>query len=215
MGFSKTLGLFAVGALIITLFGLIWMHRSNLFNEFSSMQAVNMESQKLDNKINEPCWFRTREGLDSASFEMLKKRQDREMFGYEIDIPLSEGVRIFNEELQCSPLFRMYPPLTEEEVIGAIIAGADTGSQNEAAIVQRDILWKIAVDKKLPKSSLLYFGGGGRILDSALYPNGTIVAKGIVIYLSLGIDSVHGHKTTEPEQLFVIRKTFSGFEKIK
>lgn len=200
MRFSKILGLLVTFVLIISLFSLIWKHRFNSYSEYSSAQATNMKLQEQDKKSNNPCWFRTREGLESASYEMIKKRQDREMYGYETDIPISEGTRMFNEELQCSPLFRMYPALTEEDLIGAIVAKTDSGSQEEVAKAQKDILWKIATDKKLPKASLLHFGGG---------------EEGMVVYLSLQIDSVHGHKAIKPEQIFVIRKDISGVEVVK
>ena len=162
----------------------------------------------------DPCWFMA---LKNGSFtsEMLEKRNNREMYGYPTEIPLTEAIRIFNEETQCKALYKDYPPLTEEELIAAIVAGADYGKQGKIWLAQRDALWKIAARKVMPKGALLVVDSGGRVQESPLRPRGTIQSKGITITLFLGLEtSAHGH-IARPEQTLIVRKTYSKIEIVK
>ena len=167
-----------------------------------------------EQKPKDPCWFMA---LKNGSFtsEMLEKRTNRETYGYPTEIPLSEAIRIFNEETQCKALYKDYPPLTEDELIAAIVAGADYGKQGKIWLAQRDALWKIAARKVMPKGALLVVESGGRVQESPLRPFGTIQAKGMTITLFLGLEkSEHGH-VAKPEQTLIVRKTFSRVEIVK
>ncbi len=173
------------------------------------LTAVTAQAQSKSPK--DPCWFMSLKD-ESIPFEMIEKRQNREMHGYPTEIPLAEAVRIFNEETQCKAPFKGYPPLTESELIAAIVAGPDYGKQGEVWLAQRDALWKIASDKMMPKGALLVVESGGRVQESPLRPEGTIEAKGIRITLLLGLEkSEHGH-IAKPEQTLIVRKTYSIVE---
>ena len=47
------------------------------------------------------------------------------MYGYPTEIPMSRAISIFNEETRCKTPYKDYPPLTEDELIAAIVAGPD------------------------------------------------------------------------------------------
>jgi hypothetical protein len=172
-------------------------------------------SQQLQTKTpKDSCWFMSLKD-PSIPYEMIVDRQNREMYGYPSEIPLSKAISIFNEETRCKALFKEYPPLTEDELIAAIVAGADYGKQGEVWVAQRDALWKIASQRVMPKGALLVVESGGRVQESPLRPEGTIEAKGIRITLFLGLEkSEHGH-TAKPEQVLVIRKTYSKVEIVR
>lgn len=177
-------------------------------------ESKNMSSE-VSKQIESTCPS-TEGEIDPATFLALEKKANREMFGYPTEISLNEAVKIFNDELKCSPLYRSYPPLTEDEVIASIVAGADYGKQGEIWLAQKNELWRIASLKMMPKGSLLTPETGSRVVGSSLEPNGTIVAKGLKITVILGIDSVDGlKKIPSPEQTLIIRKSFSGIEKVK
>lgn len=179
-----------------------------------AMSASPVYGQAQSKKPKDPCWFMSLKD-ESISSDMIEKRQNREMYGYPTEIPISEAIRIFNEETQCKEPFKDYAPLTEDELIAAIVAGADYGKQGEIWVAQRDALWKIASQKVMPKGSLLVVESGGRVQESPLRPNGTIQAKGIRITLFLGLEkSEHGH-VARPEQTLLVRKTYSKIETIR
>ncbi len=162
----------------------------------------------------DPCWFMSLKDK-SMPFDMIEKRQNREMYGYPTEIPLREAIRIFNEETQCKAPYKGYPPLTEDELIAAIVAGPDYGKEGDVWVAQRDALWKIASQKMMPKGALLVVESGGRVQESPLRPEGTIEAKGIRITLFLGIGkSDHGH-IARPEQTLIVRKTYSNVEIVR
>jgi hypothetical protein len=176
----------------------------------TSASSVHKQVQKP----KDPCWFMSLKD-QSIPFEMIEKRQNREMYGYPAEIPISEAIRIFNEETQCKAPFKDYPPLTEDELIAAIVAGADYGKQGQIWLAQQDALWRIATQKVMPKGALLVVESGGRIPESRLRPEGTIQAKGIRITLLLGLEmSEHGH-IARPEQTLIVRKTYSKVEIVR
>jgi hypothetical protein len=143
-------------------------------------------------------------------------RSRLEIFGYQSEIALGDAVELVNQQIRCSSLFRGQAPLTEDEVIASIVAGADYGKQGEIWVKQSDVLWKIAVDRKLPASSLLMVTSGPRRLDSPLAPRSTIAAKGISITLILNIDAEHGLlMPPRPEDTHVIRKNYSRIERVE
>jgi hypothetical protein len=176
---------------------------------------LSMSNQEQSKPAKDPCWFKTLKDK-SIPYEEIKKRQDMETHGYPTEIPLGEAIRIFNEEKQCSELYAQYPPLTEDEMIAAIVGGPDYGKQGEVWLAQKDALWKIASDKMMPKGSLLVVESGGRAQESPLSPVGTVVAKGIRITLLLGLDESGKHgRILKPEQTLVVRKTYSKVEIIR
>ncbi len=188
----------------------IWANAGRLVSPKISSAGERVEKPK------DPCWFMSLKD-ETISSDVIQKRQDRETFGYPSETPLSEAVRIFNEETQCKALYAGYPPLTEDEVLAAIVAGADYGKQGNIWLAQKDALWRIALERKMPKGSLFVVDSGGRIQDSALRPGGAIQAKGIRITLMLGLDKNVNDLpgVAKPEQTLLIRKTYSQVEIVK
>ena len=186
--------------------------RSFLLSFAIILTAFTVQAQSKTPK--DPCWFMSLKD-ESIPSEMIEKRQNRETYGYPTEIPLAEAIRIFNEETQCKAAYKGYPPLTEEELIAAIVAGADYGKQGAVWLAQRDALWKIASRKVMPKGSLLVVESGGRVQESPLRPEGTIQANGIRITLLLGLEkSEHGH-VAKPEQTLIVRKVYSNVEIVR
>src|SRR5262249_8830086 len=128
------------------------------------------------------------------------------MYAYPKQLPLSEAIRVFNEEKQCSSMLAPYPPLTENELIAPIVAGPDGGKEGQVWRTQRDAFWRIATEKVMPKGSLLVADGGYRIQESPLRPSGTIEARGIRITLLVGLENHQHGALLRPEQSLVIRK---------
>ncbi len=157
-----------------------------------------------------------------CSHQMDEKRrispEDRSSLGfsgYRSEIALRDAVELVNQEIRCSSLFKDQGSLTEEEVI-ASIATVEYGKQGDIWVKQRDVLWKIAVDRKLPATSLLLVTSGPRIPDSPLAPGATIAARGISITLILNIDPEHGLLIPpKPEDTHVIRKQYSRIERVE
>jgi hypothetical protein len=175
--------------------------------------AGNMDIQDKSKRPKDPCWFLLKEGGD-WTYEMYWKRQQREMQGYPSDIPLAEAIRIFNEEKQCNPTLAPYPLLTENEVVAAIVAagGYETFGVWQA---QKDMLFKIAKDKVMPKGSLIVAGAGANIQESPLRPRGEIKAKGISIAIFLGMENHEYGQELKREQIFEIRRTYFSVDTIK
>ena len=192
-----------------------WLVRANIISseKDGSSESMKMGAQEKPELPKDPCWFASLKD-QSIPYEMIKARQDREMNGYPKDTPLSEAINIFNEEKQCSTLLAPYPALTEEELMAAIVAGADYELQAQLQ-AQKDALWKIATRKIMPKGSLLVATSGSRIQESPLRPDATIRAEGISIYILLGLETNEYGKVLSPEQRFLIRKTYSRVETIK
>lgn len=176
--------------------------------------GMNEERQGQRNLPKDPCWFVTLNDK-SIPYEMISKREDREMRGYPEDIPLSEAIRIFNEEKQCLSALAPYPPLTQDELIASIVAGPDNGLAGEALKFQKDILWKIATQKVMPKGTLLVSITGSRVQESPLRLNGTIRAEGISIVLRFGLENHEYGQILRPEQTFVIGRTYFKVETIR
>jgi len=61
----------------------------------TSAQVVSR--QKETKPVKDPCWFMTLKDK-SITYEEIKKRQDKEMYGYPTETPLSEAIITFNEE---------------------------------------------------------------------------------------------------------------------
>lgn len=201
-------------ALGMTLAG--WLARANMTitGKGSSPGSTKMEEQAQRKSPKDPCWFMTLKD-ESITYEMIKERQDREMHGYPTEIPLSEAINIFNEEKQCVSSLAPYPRLTEDELIAAIVAGTDYGLQGEVLRTQKDALWTIAKRRVMPKGSLLVATTGAHVPESPLRPDGTIRAEGITIVLRLGLENYEYGEVIRPEQMFVIRKTYTRIETLK
>ena len=176
--------------------------------------SSNINEQDNNKLPKDPCWFTT---LDDKTipYEVIAKRQDREMHGYPTETPLSEAIKIFNEETRCNPSLAPYPPLTEDELIAAIVAGPGYGAWGEVWNAQKIILYKIAKDKVMPKGSLLVASGGPNILGSPLRPDGDIKAKGISIAIFLGLENHEYGQDLKREQIFEIRRTYFSVESVK
>lgn len=193
----------------------VWQ-KITAYGKASFLGVVGVMSEHKQNKpAKDPCWSTSLKDK-SLPFEEIKKRQDMEIYGYPAEIPLGEAIRMFNEQKQCSTLFAHYPPLTEDELIAAIVAGPDYGKQGEIWLAQKDVLWRIASEKMMPKGAFLVVESGGRVQDSPLNPSGTVVARGIRITLVLGLDKSDGPgRILKPEQTLVIRKTYSKVETVR
>lgn len=212
------LGLAAAILLTVT----AWLILGNKFFLSMGAEQIHMSTDN-NNPVDDPCWFRTRAGMESAdegipgrSWEILEKIRDRQLFGFKEETPISEAVRIFNlEEIQCRPYFKEYPPLTEDELIAAIIVGVNQNKRGTVFHEERDALWRIVTKRMMLKGSLLRADQGGNIQESPLAPWGTINAKGIEIYLHLGADKNGRADLGAPindEEKLIIRKTFYGIE---
>jgi hypothetical protein len=180
-----------------------------------SPDFIKVSEQEKGEPMKDPCWFMTLK-TESITYDMIKERKNREMYGYPKEISLGEAIRIFNEEKQCNRLLAPYPPLTEDELIAAIVGGPDYGKQGNVWLAQKDALWKIASQKVMPKGSLLVAEAGYQVQDSPLRPSGTVAAEGIRITLLLSLDKNNSMESIlKPEQTLVIRKTYSKVETVK
>lgn len=191
-----------------------WLVGANMTTSGKVDSPGSMRTGEQSKSPKDPCWFMTLKDK-SVTYEMIKERQDRDMHGYPTEIPLSEAIRVFNEEKQCVSSLAPYPALTEDELIAAIVAGPDNGRQGEVWRAQKDALWKIASRKEMPKGSLLVADSGYRIQESPLRPSGTIEAKGIRITLLLGLENYEHGALLKPEQTLVIRKTYTNVETVR
>lgn len=144
-----------------------------------------------------------------------EEERRRGIYGYPAEVPLAEAVRLFNEETGGWAARAGHPPLTQDELVAAIVAGADYGKQGEVWRAQKDALWEIVARKKMPRGSLLIAESGGRVLESPLRPEGAIEPKGIRITLLLGLDRNNMLEgVIKPEQSLLIRKTYSRVEPV-
>lgn len=176
--------------------------------------AYNTNRQGSTTVLKDPCWFMNLTDK-TIPYEVIAKRQDREMHGYPTEIPLGEAIRIFDEETRCNPTLAPYPPLTEDELVAAIVAGPGYGAWGDVWSAQKGILYKIAKDKMMPKGSLLVAAGGPNVQESPLKPHGDIKAKGISIAIFLGLENHEYGQDLKREQIFEIRRTYFSVETVK
>jgi hypothetical protein len=193
-----------------------WIVRANktASGDADSLEVINMKEQEQSKSPKDPCGLINLKDK-SIPYEKIKERQDRQMQGYPSEISLSEAIRIFNEEKQCASSLATYPPLSEDELIAAIVAGSDYGKPADVWRAQKEALWKIAKQKVMPKGSLLITTIGAHIQDSPLRPNGTIRAEGMSIILLLGLENHEYGELLKPEQSFTIRRTYFKVETVK
>ncbi len=151
----------------------------------------------------------------SVTSALTEEARNRGIYGYPAEIPLAEALRLFNEETGAWAARAGHPPLTQDELVAAIVAGADYGKQGEVWRAQKEVLWDIATRKKMPRGSLLIAESGGRVLESPLRPEGAVEPKGIRITLLLGLDRNNMLEgSIKPEQALLIRKTYSRVEAV-
>jgi hypothetical protein len=215
--FMKIANKFYLSLLIISTIALvagIILSRAMTSGKANHSNHMNSKNQGQRDLPRDPCWFIDLKDK-SVPHEVLMKRQDQKMRGYSEDIPLSEAIRIFNEEKQCVNALASYPPLTEDELIAAIVAGPDNILTEDARRFQEDILWKIVTQKVMPKGTLLVATTGPRVQESPLRPEGTVKAVGISIALHLGLENHEYGQILKPEQRFVIRRTYFKVETIR
>jgi hypothetical protein len=153
-----------------------------------------------------PCWFKAYDD-PSISFDEIKARQDREMYGYSVDVPIETAVKKFNEEMRCYPHFNEFPEITEDEVIASLIDFDSLNNEPNYSEVRREERRKIINDRILPKGSLLQFDSGGcRYVN---YSVRDLCAKGLRITLIFNLDKKEDVKIpSNLEDIFVVRKTF-------
>lgn len=205
---SKTTYLLVLAAFVV---GAIGSSASRVVSGKGS-QTMSDEQQRSSQK--DPCWFMTLNG-PTWTEEIYVKRQERETRGYPADLPLAEAIRVFNEEKQCNPTLAPYPPLTEDELVAAIVAGPGYGVSGEPWLKQKDVLFKIAKDKVIPKGSLLVATSGPNVQESPLRPEGDIKAKGISIAIFLGLENHEHGQILKREQIFEIRRTYFSVETVR
>ena len=166
----------------------------------------------MDKDTLPPCWFLSPGDFDTVPYHIVRQRQQMEDYGYPEDMPLSDAIKIFNEKQQCSSPYKSFPPLTEEELTAAILAGPDYGKQGDVWLAQKDTLWGIITKKMMPKGSLLVMESGGRALDSP-FSKEAVEAKGIRISLLLELDKNNRLESIlKPMQVLVIRKSVIGVQ---
>lgn len=208
MKIERNLYLIAVIAIVAAV---TWFIFGNVISSDRSgyLNEGDMKTEDENQIANDPCWFV--KGSENVSKEEFKKYWDREQYGYPEGITLKESVRIFNEEENCFPYTATLLPLTEEEVIAAIISGPDYGNEGDLWLAQKGDLFKVVSQKIMPKGSLFDSNGSVRLPDS---PLGKAVGKGRRIYLFLGLDkNPRQSNKLGPEQTFLIRKTFFSVDK--
>lgn len=170
------------------------------------------EEKTLELKDSGKCWFHSSEQSEATDYWTIRERQNRETYGYPEDLPISDALRIFNEEQRCSPNFG--PDLTEDEILSALAVSFDYTSRENWSH-QIGIFRKILKTRTLPKGSLLV-NEGCCIYQSPMEDNrGEIRVKGQRIYLFLLLnENPRMSNLLEKHQIFLIKKTFYGLEGI-
>ena len=154
---------------------------------------------------------------DTNSPELIRQsdeRATREIHGYPQNIPISEAIRIFNDESKCDTLGKEMPPLTEDELLAAIIDNGDyamvAGEKSSRVNIweqQKNATQQIFLDRKLPKGALLVFEKGGW-RDFTAKGKGEIASVAWKIYLYFDLDkNPRESNYLNPEQIRLIRKT--------
>lgn len=169
-------------------------------------------TQQPAQSTTDPCVFKMSPEAIDASPQLsaaFKVRSERELHGYPQDIPIAEALKIFNAEMRCYSFWASLPPLTEEEVIANMVAGADyTGGGPDQSVFR-----SIARNRVLPKGSLLAAEPGG--CDSELAKS-QICVKGLKIYLFFDLDKKpRGPEVLDTKQVVLLRKTYFGTEMVE
>lgn len=198
---------------IVAAIGVLWLSGINLLSDARYVFSQNSAKSEVKKTPGNPCGFMV-DVTNPIMGDMVLEKQNRDENGYSTEITLADAVKLFNDELQCYPHRATLPPLTEEEVIAAVVAGSEYGTKDLWKL-QSKALWEIALHKKMPKGTLLVHTDGARVID---YPLGrehgfVVKAKGQRIYMFLGLDKIpsKGGFVMKPEQFFLIRKTIFGW----
>src|SRR5262245_1249064 len=107
-----------IAAVLIILAGSIWtISLPKTSHTQSDRSPTTSEANKQTTQKN-PCWYRLQGGIEKTGEAGLAydKWIKLQTYGYPEDIPLSEAVRIFNEESLCGRTDPKRPPITEGEV---------------------------------------------------------------------------------------------------
>ena len=203
-------------------FSLVWFSVSCSSSGELNTHAQNVKSTDTSPLQHDPCNFNRidteKPFQDPVAFNALMKKQNRDENGYESEMPLREAVNLFNIEQKCYAHRADLPPLTEDEVLAAILSVPDYGSKEYSGL-QSKTLSQIALTRKVPKGSLFVHGGGGRVLN---YPLGkdygfAMESKGQTIYLFLDLEKVpnKGEFRMKPEQIFLVRKMMVNVTEVK
>lgn len=200
--------------MIVASAGFFGLQRGGVSDSRGSKELMKSSRPAQIALTNDPCAFQKGTEVIDKSPELsaaFKQRTDREINGYPTEISLEEGLRIFNEEEKCVEFRGTLPPLTEAEVIAAIVAGPTYGIEKVWQI-QKRALWDIVIRKKLPRGSLLTAESGGCVFDSRL-GKGQVCVKGQRIYLFLDLDKTRrASNPLKPEQIVVLRTNYFGIE---
>lgn len=200
--------------IILVMCGVVSLVLVGIFgvSPIASIGVPKNNTETMEGVDDNKCWFLTSKGHDTVSTKIMEARQNREIFGYPNDLPISEALRIFNEEQKCSKNF--ISELTEDEILSAVALPLDYGSESNWPF-QKDILRSVLVTRKLPKGSLLVNEGGGIYQSQITGSNGEITVKGQRIYLFLHLhENPRASQELKDEQIFLIKKALFGVEGI-
>jgi hypothetical protein len=182
-------------------------------------QQITKEGKFMEPAANFPCinFDPTAPGLSKEQQEAYEKYQNIIQYGYPTDVPLSQAVKEFND---CATS-KEESPLTENEVIAAIIGGAEIPETwSDPKAIQSDFE-KILYKRLFPKGARFEISRTTEISlndeDSrelrAAFNAPKITLKRWVITLYRGLDKKPIEGTPlAPGQAFVIRKRYYGVE---
>lgn len=171
------------------------------------------ESERQNMSLVDPCAVIKGDANSPELIRLRDERMTREIHGYPKDTPISEAIRIFNNESKCDPLGKEMPPLTEEELLSAMVDSGDfamvEGEKSKRVKVwehQKNATQQIVLDRKMPKGTLLaYEKGGWRDFTAA--GKGEIASVAWKIYLYLDLDkNPRESNYLNLEQIRLIRK---------
>ncbi len=192
---SKIIYLFVFSMAILSGIAVIYYLNQTVFAE---------PSLKLSEK---PCWFKNYKD-ESISWNEIEARQNREIYGYSVEVPIETAVKKFNEEMRCYPHYDDFPELTEDEVIASLIDFDSLDNEKNYTEDRREERKNLVNKKILPKGSLLSFNSGS-CFDTGNFIDNNLCAEGIKITLTFNLDKKEDMKSrTANEDIFVIRKTF-------
>lgn len=182
-------------------------------------QQRTKEGKIMDSNANFPCikFDPTAPNLSKEQREAFEKYQNFMLYGYPTDVPLSQAVKEFNDCFSD----KEESPLTENEVIAALIGGDETtGTLSDLEAVKSDFE-KILYKRLFPKGAKLVISRTTEISlndeDSrelrVAFNASKLTIKRWVITLLRGLDKKPSEgEPLAPGQAFVIRKRYYGFE---
>src|SRR6266511_2285742 len=211
--FSKKNILFAVLILSVPSLSssIILMKGKSL--QWGMAQQRTKEGKIMDSTANFPCikFDQTAPNLSKEQREAYEKYRNFMLYGYPTDVPLSQAVKEFNDCFDD----KEESPLTENEVIAALIGGEEiSGTLSDPEAIQAD-LKKILYKRLFPKGAMFDIARTTELSlndeDSsefrAAFKTSRLTIKRWVITLLRGLDKrpIEGTPLA-PGQAFVIRK---------